>query len=329
MSRERERAPGLLDLLLLPDAGRHLRAAAAAPPTAGSQPTEASAATGVADVDDAPAPRPRWGRRVGAFLFWGTAQGLFLLTPPPVGILLNLAVAAGFVWWWALRPAVRRDPLRRATYRLRPVPTAVAPWLLPVAAALVVFAGAMLVVVARFVPPPATERLLEAYARRPGGALAVLLVAVIVAPLLEEFLFRGWLQRALERRYPAGVAIGVTALVFSLAHLQAFGFPARLVAGGVFGYAAWRTRSIWPGVVLHGLYNGLLLVGGGLVGRLLRREADEAALVAWAHDATVFGPALAVALLALLTLAAALAALGRAARRGRPDGAAAEAEAAA
>ena len=295
----------------------------------------------------------RWLRAVGAFLFWGAVQGLFLvpagglapgpgpyrpLLPPALGAAVNLLVAAGFVWWFAARPAARRDPRRRLVFRLRPVPPNGWPWVGAAALGVAVAANAGLLVLPRFARLPPENPLVEAYLRVPGGPAALFVVAALVAPLLEEFFFRGWLQGLLERRAGLPVpwgAVLVTAAVFALLHgVAPFGLVPRFALAVALGYAAWATGSIWPSVALHAAYNAALFAGGELLPRLLPRppfaeswaDADRATFVFWAHEGRVFGPAV-LALAAGAGLAAwALARIGAAAQRtdvGRVEGAAA------
>ncbi|MDF1505286.1 type II CAAX endopeptidase family protein, partial [Roseisolibacter sp. H3M3-2] len=256
-----------------------------------------------------------WPKRIVALVFWGTIQGVFLLPravpvpgqpwpgfllPPAVGLLLNLAIAAAFVWWFALRRGVRDDPRRRATYRLRAVPPAAAPWILPASASMIAVVCAALVVLPRFVRiPPDRNTFLDEYLDLPLGVAAVLVMVAVIAPLLEEFLFRGWMQRTLERRTSPVVAIAVTALAFGLVHVDLFGLPLRVAFGLASGYLAWGTRSIWPSVILHGAYNGSLVVLGDALPQI-----DERQLTAWAQNDAVFYPALAGLALASLALAA-------------------------
>lgn len=89
-----------------------------------------------------------------------------------------------------------------------------------------------------------------------GAALATGIVAtVIVAPLWEELLFRETLLRFQPDALLRGFAVWVGACAFAFSHGQ----PTRtleLVAFGVVcGLAWWRTRSIWPPLVLHATWN--------------------------------------------------------------------------
>jgi CAAX protease family protein len=231
------------------------------------------------------------------------------IMPPLAGAAYGLLLGAAFIWWFA----VRRGPeaaYRHDTFRLRPVSPQVLLRLPLVAVLLMVLTVASLILVPRLIPvPPERDTLLEAYARMPYGVAAILALAAVVAPLLEEFLFRGWIQRRLERLMPAGRAILLTAAIFSAAHFEAFGFPTRLLFGLVAGYVAWSTRSIWPGVVLHGFYNASLLLGG--TGGA--RDVSQADLTRWAHTPTIFWPVALVFLVAGLLMVAALRSVARAA----------------
>jgi membrane protease YdiL (CAAX protease family) len=250
---------------------------------------------------------------VGAVLLWATLEGAFILVPPLAAIPLNLAIAGVFVWWFVLRPAAVRDLGLRATLRLRPIGAA-GRWLPLLGGALVAHVLAYLVVFARFVPLPTDDSRLEAYLQRPFGGAAVFTVAVVIAPLLEEFFFRGWMQRTLERRYQATVAIVVTATAFAAVHNDGFGFVVRLAFGLLAGYVAYSTRSVWPGVVMHATYNaGVMLASGAFP------ELEDDTLVRWANTPGVFWPSLAVYALSALVLvwgARRLAEVARAARRG-------------
>lgn len=264
---------------------------------------------------------PAWWRRVGAFLFWGSIQALPVLprtltmragTFEPLlpvwgGFLAALAIAAAFAWRFALRRGGERA-YRRETFRLRAIPAGVARRLPLVALPLMAMVFASFVLVPRFIPlPNDRDDPISAYLKLPGGAFTVLAVAAVVAPLLEEFFFRGWIQRRLEGRMAGVRAVLLTALFFAAVHFQAFGFPARLLFGVVAGHLAWTTRSIWPGVLMHGFYNASLLVGGALGPDVSDRE-----LVRWAHRPEIFWPAAAVAVVAAALLVAALRSVQRA-----------------
>lgn len=98
--------------------------------------------------------------------------------------------------------------------------------------------------------------------------VVVVFVAAALAPLCEEAAFRGYLQRTLARSLGPAAAIGLTALLFGVRHLDLVRFPALVLLGAVFGWASWRSGSLWPAVAAHAANNALatafaLGVGGG------------------------------------------------------------------
>lgn len=93
----------------------------------------------------------------------------------------------------------------------------------------------------------------------------VVLAALVVAPLAEEFLFRRVLQGWLETRVSPAAAIGLSSFVFAAAHAgHGLAWLPLLGLGGVLGCIVRHTGSIVPAILLHALFNavsvGLLLL---------------------------------------------------------------------
>jgi membrane protease YdiL (CAAX protease family) len=84
------------------------------------------------------------------------------------------------------------------------------------------------------------------------------IVIVMVAPIVEELTFRG-LGYSVLARYGRWVAIIGTGLAFALAHGLVDAFP--LLAAFGFGLAYLRSRvdSVYPGMIVHGLFNAVAL----------------------------------------------------------------------
>jgi uncharacterized protein len=92
--------------------------------------------------------------------------------------------------------------------------------------------------------------------RADGGLIVVLFLLVVIgAPVVEEVVYRGLLQRPLLDRLPAvPVVLGVAAL-FAVIHFRPVEYPGLFVAGLVFGVCAWRTGRIGMAVVAHVAFN--------------------------------------------------------------------------
>jgi membrane protease YdiL (CAAX protease family) len=90
-------------------------------------------------------------------------------------------------------------------------------------------------------------------------ALSLLLLAVL-APLVEELVFRGLLYGWLAGRWGGNVAWVVSSIAFAAAHTE----PAHIVLvfplGLLFGWLRKRTDSLLPSLVAHIANNGLALV---------------------------------------------------------------------
>ncbi len=78
--------------------------------------------------------------------------------------------------------------------------------------------------------------------------------AGFMAPLVEEFVFRGVIMQPL-RRYGDAFAVFATAAVFALAHGNPVNIIFAFVAGVSIGFAVVYTRSLWVGIAIHALNN--------------------------------------------------------------------------
>ena len=104
----------------------------------------------------------------------------------------------------------------------------------------------------------------------PLSTYTTLLVAVFVAPFCEEIFFRGFVFPGICKAMPVGWAIVSSALLFALAHVDPASFVVLFIIGLALAFLRWRTNSLWPGIFLHLINNGLgalliILVMQGIV----------------------------------------------------------------
>lgn len=90
--------------------------------------------------------------------------------------------------------------------------------------------------------------------------VALVLLACILAPIVEETFFRGFLQSVMRKLIGPDLAIFVTALLFALSHRSLSVFLPILVLGLVLGYLYERTQSTFAAAFLHGLHNTMTTV---------------------------------------------------------------------
>ncbi|MFN2443433.1 MAG: lysostaphin resistance A-like protein [Thermoanaerobaculia bacterium] len=89
------------------------------------------------------------------------------------------------------------------------------------------------------------------------AALPIWKKALIVfsAMTVEEFFFRGWLQKR--------VGLILSTILFAIAH-AGYGQPFLLVGvtivSLVIGYTFYRTRNLWPCIIAHGVFDAIQLL---------------------------------------------------------------------
>ncbi|WP_432991972.1 lysostaphin resistance A-like protein [Dactylosporangium sp. CA-233914] len=89
--------------------------------------------------------------------------------------------------------------------------------------------------------------------------LGTIALGGLLTPLGEEVLFRGVFARFLQR-WGTWVTVLVSAFIFALWHGINLVFPSAFLVGLCCGWLLCRTGSIWPGVVLHAVYNTSFLI---------------------------------------------------------------------
>ena len=104
-------------------------------------------------------------------------------------------------------------------------------------------------------------KLLAAVLPPPAAGTALLLKVCVAAPLVEELVFRGAVQRCL---HPLGQrqAVVLQAVLFAAQHGSLAEVLYALACGLVLGALAEHTGHLWPGMLLHSLNNLLVFAAG-------------------------------------------------------------------
>lgn len=91
--------------------------------------------------------------------------------------------------------------------------------------------------------------------------IAAFITICILAPILEEIIFRGIILRGMLQNGSSPVsAIIISALLFGIAHLNPWQFFGAGFLGAVFGFVYYRTKSLWLCMFLHALNNTLAFI---------------------------------------------------------------------
>lgn len=112
-------------------------------------------------------------------------------------------------------------------------------------------------------PPPSAQ----SFSERLGDSnpMPLWIAMLLVAPVAEELFFRGWMLPIWERRYGPRLAILGTALLFAVMHILWWRMLITFPLGVLFGWIAWRTRSVVPAMAAHAGANAAPMLTEGLL----------------------------------------------------------------
>ncbi|MGB2672793.1 MAG: CPBP family intramembrane glutamic endopeptidase [Candidatus Acidiferrum sp.] len=179
---------------------------------------------------------------IGSMVLWYAFIFLFLY--------VTLSVLRGFPFWQTLgwRKITRRDGGRPRS-----------PWLFFLGGC-----GLSVVVsaVTAKVQPPENVPIEELF-RFKNTALLFMAMAVLVAPLVEETVFRGYLYPLFAKYFGVATSVIITGVLFGLMHGAQLGWTWSLVSvlilvGVIFTFARARTGSVFASFLLHLGYNSTI-----------------------------------------------------------------------
>lgn len=107
---------------------------------------------------------------------------------------------------------------------------------------------------------PTDENEYRMFARLMSGGVASIITICIIAPFIEEMLFRGIILKSFLVNYSTNRSIILSALLFSAYHLTITQLPVTFIVGCLFGWLYVRTRSLWPCILGHALYNSFAML---------------------------------------------------------------------
>lgn len=107
------------------------------------------------------------------------------------------------------------------------------------------------------------QAMLDAIPHTPLNQIMVFISIAILAPAIEELIFRGLLQKSITNRFNAAWGIPIASLIFALSHGQPAAFLPLAVLGCIFGYLYHKTGSMRLAITLHVINNSLAFFLGG------------------------------------------------------------------
>lgn len=93
-----------------------------------------------------------------------------------------------------------------------------------------------------------------------GLLIQSLIIGAVLPAVCEEGLFRGFFQRTLEEKLPAGITILLTGLLFAIVHMNIIEIIPLLAIGIYLSLLAYTSRSIMLPVIIHFLNNASAII---------------------------------------------------------------------
>ena len=90
--------------------------------------------------------------------------------------------------------------------------------------------------------------------------LILMLSVAVFTPIIEELVFRGFVLDVASEAYGKWGAIFISALLFSIIHIEPISIINAFFGGIIYGYVRIRTDSLWPTIFLHSIWNAHLYV---------------------------------------------------------------------
>lgn len=85
--------------------------------------------------------------------------------------------------------------------------------------------------------------------------------AAIISPIYEEIFYRGFLYRWFRVKWGVPAGILLSSSVFMLVHIPSYNtLPVNFLTGVIFSWTYEKTGSIYPGMIIHGVFNGIAVV---------------------------------------------------------------------
>lgn len=150
--------------------------------------------------------------------------------------------------------------------------------------------------------------LIEQVLMQDFSLLFTISMLALTPAICEEILFRGFVQRQAERRLGAWGGILFSGIIFGFYHLRLTQAIPLSLLGIFMAWLTWRTRSLWPAIIVHLLNNTFAAV----LGKMASKEGSNI-------DVESFEFPILITALSALVLAAMVTLIHRIAVRMWPD----------
>jgi CAAX protease family protein len=111
-----------------------------------------------------------------------------------------------------------------------------------------------------FVGFEAQKSIFDIFGHEPFGVSIAILIAIIIAPFIEEIFFRGFILQVLAKTIGVFWGSVITAFIFAAVHFEFQSIMPLLILSFVLNTLYIKTKSIWTGIVFHIFNNTITLL---------------------------------------------------------------------
>jgi membrane protease YdiL (CAAX protease family) len=179
------------------------------------------------------------------------------------GVAVATVVSALVVdlWYvgWAWHFSLHKFRLQLTSWGFRP-PVWAMVWLIPLS---LVIVYAVTAVHDHFIHVP-QQSVVGAFPHTTIGAVLFVALACVIAPILEETFYRGFLFQGLASSLGPVWGAVISAAIFSASHQQATVFIPLFTLGLLLCWVFYRSGSLWTNIALHATFNTIAILAWAL-----------------------------------------------------------------
>ena len=85
--------------------------------------------------------------------------------------------------------------------------------------------------------------------------------AAVISPIYEEIFYRGFLYKWFRLKWGVPIGILLSSFIFMLVHIPTYNtLPINFLSGVIFSWTYEKSGSIYPGMIIHGIFNGIAVL---------------------------------------------------------------------
>ncbi|MTH54268.1 CPBP family intramembrane metalloprotease [Bacillus mangrovi] len=82
--------------------------------------------------------------------------------------------------------------------------------------------------------------------------------AAVISPIYEEIFYRGFIYKWIRMKWGISAGILISSIIFTIVHIPTYNtLPVNFVSGVIFAWVYEKSGSVWPGIIIHALFNGI------------------------------------------------------------------------